>query len=34
MDFETDLDHIAQAYAAMNQRRAITSLVRVGTIRS
>jgi threonine dehydrogenase-like Zn-dependent dehydrogenase len=30
-DFETDLDGIAEAYAAMDQRRAIKSLVRVGT---
>jgi threonine dehydrogenase-like Zn-dependent dehydrogenase len=30
-DFETDLDHIAEAYAAMDERRAIKSLVRVGT---
>jgi threonine dehydrogenase-like Zn-dependent dehydrogenase len=31
-DFETDLDGIAQAYAAMDERRAIKSLVRVGKI--
>jgi threonine dehydrogenase-like Zn-dependent dehydrogenase len=31
-DFETDLDGIAEAYAAMNERRAIKSLVRVGTV--
>lgn len=30
-DFETDLDGIADAYAAMDERRAIKSLVRVGT---
>ncbi|MFL5674890.1 MAG: IMP dehydrogenase, partial [Chloroflexota bacterium] len=29
-DFETDLEHIADAYAAMDERRAIKSLVRVG----
>lgn len=29
-DYETDLDHIADAYAAMDERRAIKSLVRVG----
>ena len=29
-DFETDLDHVADAYAAMDGRRAIKSLVRVG----
>ena len=29
-DFETDLDHIVDAYEAMDQRRAIKSLVRVG----
>jgi threonine dehydrogenase-like Zn-dependent dehydrogenase len=28
-DFETDLDHVADAYAAMDERRAIKSLVRV-----
>jgi threonine dehydrogenase-like Zn-dependent dehydrogenase len=31
LDFETDLDGIAEAYAAMDERRAIKSLVRVGT---
>ena len=31
-DFETDLDHIAEAYAAMDERRAIKSLVRVGSV--
>jgi hypothetical protein len=31
-DFETDLEGIAEAYAAMDQRRAIKSLVRVGAI--
>jgi hypothetical protein len=31
-DFETDLDGIAEAYAAMDERRAIKSLVRVGRI--
>jgi threonine dehydrogenase-like Zn-dependent dehydrogenase len=29
-DFETDLDHIVDAYEAMDHRRAIKSLVRVG----
>jgi len=29
-DFETDLEHITDAYAAMDDRRAIKSLVRVG----
>src|SRR2546422_741159 len=33
-DFETDLDLIAEAYAAMDERRVIRSLVRVGTVRS
>jgi len=28
-DFETDLDHVADAYAAMDERRSIKSLVRV-----
>jgi threonine dehydrogenase-like Zn-dependent dehydrogenase len=31
-DFETDLEGIAEAYAAMDERRAIKSLVRVGTL--
>jgi len=31
-DFETDLDGIADAYAAMDERRAIKSLVRIGTV--
>jgi threonine dehydrogenase-like Zn-dependent dehydrogenase len=29
IDFETDLDHIADAYVAMDERRAVKSLVRV-----
>jgi threonine dehydrogenase-like Zn-dependent dehydrogenase len=32
-DFETDLDGVAAAYAAMDERRAIKSLVRVGAAR-
>jgi len=32
LDYETDLDGIAEAYAAMDDRRAIKSLVRVGTL--
>jgi threonine dehydrogenase-like Zn-dependent dehydrogenase len=31
-DFETDLDHVAEAYAAMDERRAIKSLIRVGAV--
>ena len=31
-DFESDLDGIAGAYAAMDGRRAIKSLVRVGSV--
>ena len=31
-DYETGLDHIADAYRAMDERRAIKSLVRVGTL--
>lgn len=31
-DFTADLDDIAQAYAAMNERRAIKSLVKVGAL--
>lgn len=30
LDYEIDLDGIAAAYAAMNERRAIKSLVRIG----
>ena len=32
LDFATDLEDVATAYAAMDDRRAITSLVRVGTV--
>lgn len=32
LDFETDLNGIGDAYAAMDERRAIKSLVRVGTV--
>jgi threonine dehydrogenase-like Zn-dependent dehydrogenase len=31
-DYETDLDHIADAYRAMDERRAIKSLIHVGTV--
>jgi threonine dehydrogenase-like Zn-dependent dehydrogenase len=31
-DHETDLDHIGEAYRAMDERRAIKSLVRVGSL--
>jgi threonine dehydrogenase-like Zn-dependent dehydrogenase len=31
-DFETNLDGIQEAYAAMDERRAIKSLVRIGTV--
>jgi len=31
-DFEINLDGIQQAYAAMDERRAIKSLVQVGTL--
>jgi threonine dehydrogenase-like Zn-dependent dehydrogenase len=31
-DYETDLDYIAEAYAAMDERRAIKSLLRVGSL--
>jgi threonine dehydrogenase-like Zn-dependent dehydrogenase len=30
LDFETDLDGVPDAYAAMDERRAIKSLLRVG----
>ena len=29
-DFETDLEGVAEAYAAMDERRAIKSLLRIG----
>jgi threonine dehydrogenase-like Zn-dependent dehydrogenase len=32
LDYETDLEGIAEAYAAMDERRAIKSLVRMGTV--
>jgi threonine dehydrogenase-like Zn-dependent dehydrogenase len=32
LDYETDLEGIADAYAAMDERRAIKTLVRVGTL--
>jgi threonine dehydrogenase-like Zn-dependent dehydrogenase len=32
LDLETDLDGIGEAYAAMDERRAIKSLVRVGAL--
>ena len=31
-DYETDLDHVADAYTAMDGRRAIKSLIRVGSL--
>lgn len=31
-DYETDLDHIADAYRAMDERRAIKSFIRVGSL--
>jgi threonine dehydrogenase-like Zn-dependent dehydrogenase len=31
-DYETDLDHVADAYTAMDGRRAIKSLIRVGSV--
>jgi threonine dehydrogenase-like Zn-dependent dehydrogenase len=31
LDYETDLERVDEAYAAMDERRAIKSLVRVGT---
>jgi hypothetical protein len=33
-DFETDLDGIPGAYAAIDERRAVKALPRVGTISS
>ena len=32
LDYETDLDHIADAYQAMDERRAVKSLVRIGAV--
>ncbi len=32
LDYETDLEHVADAYRAMDERRAIKSLVRVGMV--
>ena len=32
LDFETDLEGVAEAYAAMDERRAIKALLRVGTV--
>jgi Zn-dependent alcohol dehydrogenase len=32
LDYETDLDHIADAYAAMDERRAIKSVIRIGSL--
>jgi threonine dehydrogenase-like Zn-dependent dehydrogenase len=32
LDYETDLEGVGDAYAAMDERRAIKSLVRVGTV--
>jgi threonine dehydrogenase-like Zn-dependent dehydrogenase len=32
LDYETDLDRVADAYAAMDQRRAIKSLIRIGSV--
>jgi len=31
-DYETDLDHVAEAYTAMDERRAIKSLITVGSL--
>jgi len=32
LDYETDLVHVAEAYAAMDERRAIKSLIRIGSV--
>jgi hypothetical protein len=32
LDYETDLEGIGDAYAAMDERRAIKSMVRVGSV--
>jgi threonine dehydrogenase-like Zn-dependent dehydrogenase len=31
-DYETDLDAVADAYAAMDERRAIKSIIRIGSV--
>jgi threonine dehydrogenase-like Zn-dependent dehydrogenase len=31
-DYETDLEHVEEAYRAMDERRAIKSLLRIGTV--
>jgi hypothetical protein len=31
-DFDTDLNGVGEAYAAMDDRRAVKSLLRVGTL--
>ena len=31
-DYSTDLSHIVEAYAAMNERRAVKSLLRIGKV--
>jgi hypothetical protein len=31
-DFETDLDHVREAYAAMDDRRAVKSFLRIGSV--
>ena len=32
LDFETDLDGTPEAYAAMDERRALKSMIRIGTV--
>jgi hypothetical protein len=32
LDYETDLDYVADAYACMDERRAIKSLIRIGSL--
>jgi threonine dehydrogenase-like Zn-dependent dehydrogenase len=32
LDYETNLEHVADAYTAMDERRAIKSLIRVGSL--
>jgi hypothetical protein len=31
-DYETDLEHVEEAYRAIDERRAIKSLLRIGTV--
>jgi hypothetical protein len=32
LDFETDLEHVVDGYRAMDERRAVKAMVRVGSV--